>query len=59
MSELAKLIGKEGQTVYRWEAGRTRPSFADLEALAALYEITVGELVDGVSPAERSPESAA
>ena len=55
--EVADAIDRAPQTVYRWEWGDSYPHHTDLEKLAAVYGITVGQLVDG--SAEEQPNNGA
>lgn len=47
VKEFGRLVGREPQTVFRWEWGTTHPKIADLDEIAKVLRISVGELVDG------------
>lgn len=38
-TSMGKLLGVSGQTIYHWEAGKSRPRPAQLEAIAALRKL--------------------
>ena len=45
---LAEQLGISRQAVAKWEAGQSRPTAANLAALAAVLELPVSALVDPV-----------
>jgi transcriptional regulator with XRE-family HTH domain len=53
----ASRLAVTSTSVARWEmrAGHFRPTLAHLEALAALYGVTPGILMDGVQASPSSP----
>jgi DNA-binding transcriptional regulator YiaG len=42
--DFGRLVGATGQSIYAWEAGKTRPSPAKLQAIASLRQIGKREL---------------
>lgn len=42
--------GCSASQVLRWETGESEPRFDTLRAIATVYRVTVGQLVDGVLP---------
>lgn len=46
--ELAELIGVNSSTVTRYELGEREPPLAVLKVLRIVFELTWGELLDGV-----------
>jgi transcriptional regulator with XRE-family HTH domain len=42
---LAEQLGTTGTTIYRWERGETWPDPEDLEAIADIFKITIGDLL--------------
>jgi transcriptional regulator with XRE-family HTH domain len=63
--QLAKRLSYSVSQVLRWEWGDSEPPFETLQAVALVYGLTVGQLVDGVLPErvdmsdEEPPPSAA
>ncbi|OUP17090.1 transcriptional regulator [Lachnoclostridium sp. An196] len=49
---VADQLGISRQAVAKWEAGKTKPTAANLAELAALFEMNVSELVGPREPAE-------
>jgi DNA-binding transcriptional regulator YiaG len=47
--DFGRLVGTTGQSVYAWEAGKTRPSVEKLKAIAALRQIGKRELAARLS----------
>lgn len=43
---VAGQLGISRQAVAKWEAGKSEPSAANLAELAALFEMSIGELTD-------------
>ena len=43
---VADQLGISRQAVAKWESGKSRPTAANLAELAALFEMSVSELVD-------------
>jgi transcriptional regulator with XRE-family HTH domain len=44
--EVTTILGKHAQTLYRYEKGLTRPTYATLEELCRLYGVTMASIVD-------------
>jgi transcriptional regulator with XRE-family HTH domain len=47
LSDVADKLGLSKQAVGHWESDRTEPTIASLRALAQLYGVTVGWLING------------
>lgn len=47
--DLARLLGVDKVSAWRWETGRATPSLRRLQAICAALEITLTQLVDDVS----------
>ena len=47
---LAERMGVSRQAVSKWENGSSEPSTANLLALAKLYGVDLGALLEGVEP---------
>lgn len=46
-AELAERLGVSNRSISRWENGTTMPDFDLIIELARLYEVEVGEILDG------------
>ena len=46
VAQVAVAIGRNPDTIYRWEQGRSSPSLDDIQALAKLTERPVSYFVD-------------
>jgi transcriptional regulator with XRE-family HTH domain len=46
--ELADEVGTQANRISDWEIGKHEPQLPQLRRLAAFYEITVADLLDGV-----------
>ncbi len=44
--QVAKYLGKNKATVWRWENGKSSISMKNLFKLAALYEVSVNDLLE-------------
>lgn len=51
-AEVAKKIGVDQSTVCLWETGKTKPRASILPIIAALYGVTIDELLSDDSTAE-------
>jgi transcriptional regulator with XRE-family HTH domain len=50
---VSQKCGRDAQTIYRWEAGRTVASDAELRLLAELYRVNFAWLRCGAGPRRR------
>ena len=55
--EVAEKVGVTRQAVAKWEAGKSKPTAANLAELAALFEMNVSELVGSQEPEEEQQVS--
>lgn len=46
---VAESLGRDRQSVYRWEWGRTNPSLDELTRLAELFGVDVSYLTFGIA----------
>ena len=44
-AQVARIVGVSGRTVSKWENGNARPATEALQKLAALFQVSVGELL--------------
>jgi len=47
VKDVARLVNKEPNAVYRWEWGVCEPSLSDLRLMADAFGVSAGQLVDG------------
>ena len=47
--DVAKILGVSFQQVQKYEAGENRISARSLSRIAAVFEMTVGQMIDGVN----------
>ena len=58
--EVSERLGVSRQAVSRWEAGTSRPSTQNLQALSKMYHVTLDDLLDDrADPPDSAPENAA
>lgn len=57
--EVSERLGVSRQAVSRWEAGTSRPSTQNLQALSKMYHVTLDDLLDdSADPPDSAPENA-
>jgi DNA-binding XRE family transcriptional regulator len=44
-ADFGRLLGVEGQTIYRWERGTSRPHQLQMEEIASLRRVSKGEVI--------------
>ena len=54
--ELGEELGISRQTISKWEAGTTTPSYENLARLGQLYHVSVDSLLDDESKIQRMEE---
>lgn len=47
VKDLAEHVGREPQTIYRWEWGQSEPTLREIEAIAQKCSVSVAWLVAG------------
>lgn len=51
-ADVAREVGVGQTAVSQWEIGSTAPTLANIYELARLFDVTAGELLDGVTDDE-------
>lgn len=57
-AQLAERLGVSNKTVSKWENGKCMPDYGIVEDLCDELGVTIAELMDGASAAERAGEGA-
>lgn len=57
-AQLAERLGVSNKTVSKWENGKCMPDYGIVEDLCDELGVTIAELIDGASAAERAGEGA-
>lgn len=57
-AQLAERLGVSNKTVSKWENGKCMPDYGIVEDLCDELGVTIAELMDGASAAERAGEDA-